>query len=313
MAKSNKCPALQQKGKVRIIAPSSACSQKEFVQSIEWLRSVGLEPLYRADLIDQAEFCYSDKLKQRVKDFKAALSERQSRLIWCLRGGYGALKLIPELKLLKNPTSPKVLVGLSDITVLHMIAKSLGLKTLHAPVLTRMARGIQPENLEILNLIFGRSQTVVFEGLVPKNKLAGKQSRMVGKVWGGNLTTLASLVGTKYQLKSKGSFVFLEDVQERGYRVDRYLEMLLQNGCFSGAKAIFFGDIVGGDEPDGKNWIDYVIKDFSSRVKIPVYTGIPSGHGEIQRPVPFGTDAVLDATFDSRTPKISLSVESPFL
>jgi muramoyltetrapeptide carboxypeptidase len=113
-------------------------------------------------------------------------------------------------------------------------------------------------------------------------------------VSGGNLITLQSSLATASEYKPKGTIVLLEDIGERGYRVDRVLEHFAQAGLWNGVRAIVFGDFTGGRDPDGKDRVPAVMQRFADQMRIPVLKGLRTGHGAVQRPVPFLTSATLN-------------------
>jgi muramoyltetrapeptide carboxypeptidase len=125
------------------------------------------------------------------------------------------------------------------------------------------------------------------------NDLARKPGTLNGMVSGGNLIVLQSTMGTLGEWDTRGRFLFFEDIGERGYRIDRVLEQFEQAGFFKRARAVIFGQFTGGNEVNGKNLISSVLKRFAESAKLPVLSGLQSGHDIIQRPVPFETKATL--------------------
>ena len=234
----------------------------------------------------------------RFKQLRDALLAKDSRAIWCVRGGYGANRLIPDLVKIKKPTgAPKLFMGFSDITTLHTFLNSKwGWPTVHGPMVDRIGRGLilKPELKELHDVYFGTEKKVYYHDLKPMNDAARKAKSIRGVITGGNLMTLQSAIGTKTPWKTEGKIVFLEEIDERGYRVDRLLEHLRQTGHFEKARAIVMGDFLGGNEVDDSNRVWPVIERFALQMKIPVLRGLQSGHGDLQRPVPFETPAVLN-------------------
>lgn len=280
---------------VDIVAPASACSEWELLQGLKCIERLGLVPRYSDHFIDSMYEYMAQTDDFRFQDLKRAISAPDSRAIWCVRGGYGSLRLIPRLLKLKPPKQPKIFIGLSDITSLHIFFnEQWGWPTLHGPMLGRLGGKIPPRELiEVENLVFGIQDRIVFNYLVPMNRPARQRKTLRGRVGGGNLLVVHSGQGTKNQLSGKGRFILIEEINERGYRVDRMLESLHQGGLFNGAKAVIFGDFVGGEEASGRYLWKETLDRFAEQMKIPVLKGIQSGHGWIQRPVPFESPAVL--------------------
>jgi muramoyltetrapeptide carboxypeptidase len=152
----------------------------------------------------------------------------------------------------------------------------------------------EEEKKEILDVAFGRVERLTFENLIPMNAAARGKKRITAPVTGGNLMTVQSSQGTPWAFHARGSVIFLEEVNERGYRIDRLLVSLRQSGYFDKAKAVVFGDFLGGDEPDGQNFVGPVLESFARETKIPVLRGLPSGHGSLRRTLPLATKSVLD-------------------
>src|SRR5262249_21726067 len=144
-------------------------------------------------------------------------------------------------------------------------------------------------------VVFGERNSVEFKDLQPRNSAAQKARSIRGTTMGGNLTVIQSLIGTGFLPSLKGSILFFEDVDERGYRLDRMFVHLAQAGIFNGVKAIVLGQFTGGNEPmpkgsdsPVKNHVPWAIENLAESQKIPVFSGIPVGHGPLQWPLPLG-------------------------
>ncbi|MCB0342575.1 MAG: LD-carboxypeptidase [Pseudobdellovibrionaceae bacterium] len=280
---------------VDIVAPGSACTPSELKGAVQFLKSWGLVPRYPAKLFGRDVFC-SNTDEKRFQFLKQALYARDSKAVWCLRGGYGAIRLLPQLEKLKKPKASKLFIGYSDVTTLHhFLNQKWHWSTIHGPLLARMGAPDLPikERRELQSLLFGQSPEITFSGLRPLNALARKSRLISSTVVGGNLVVAQSLMGTPWQAKTAGGILFFEEVSERGYRIDRMLEHLKQSGHFDRIKAVVFGDIVGGKEPNGRSLTNKAVERFASSVKFPVLRGVKAGHGAVQRPVPFLTPACL--------------------
>ena len=296
--------ALQEGDSVELVAPASRCSDEELQSAIRTVRELNLNPIIPDDIFAERHPLFSTKDERRFQFLKDAINRKESKAIWCLRGGYGCIRLLPALSKLKKPKKPKLLIGLSDISTLHnFFNQKWKWPTLHGPMLGTFAGRSPEERKEILDVIFGRIDEVRFPGLIPMNIAAMKDKKITGPVTGGNLMTIQSSQGTKSEFHAKNAIVFLEEVSERGYRVDRLFVSLQQSGYFAKAKAVVFGDFLGGNEPDGQNFVGDVLNQFAYESKIPVFRGLPSGHGPLRRTVPFATKAVLDMGQGSLTAK----------
>lgn len=281
---------------IDIIAPASKPSRKVLMDGVKKLKALGFKPRFHKGIISNDNPFHSNSDTYRLKHLYQALSATDSKVVWCVRGGYGCNRLLPELEKLKKPKSPKILIGYSDITSLHIfLDQKWNWVSFHGPQFDRIGGGrmTASQEKETFGTLNGTVTSVVFKNLKPLNRTARKKQNLRGTVTGGNMMVLQSTIGTKNQLNTKGKILFLEEIDERGYRMDRILEHYKQAGVLKGCKAIVFGEIVGGAEANGKNYCWYAINRFAESLKIPVFSGIKTGHGANQRVVPFNTKALL--------------------
>ncbi len=282
---------------VDLVAPGFACKPEELDGAIRFLREWGLKPRVPQKIFGRDVLCSSDD-RTRFRQLREALLAEDSAGIWCLRGGYGSIRLIPELSRLRQPKGrAKIFIGLSDITSLHVyLGQAWGWPTIHGPHLDRLGKkdSAKPAYVrELKKLLFGEINEIVFDKLKPMNALARKRGTIRASVTGGNLVTLQSSLSTPGHWETRGRILFFEELGERGYRVDRVFEHMRQAGLFDDARAIVFGDFTGGLEPDGRTRVPAVLQRFADTVGLPVFSGIKSGHDVVQRPVPFETRAEL--------------------
>lgn len=231
------------------------------------------------------------------------MNNPESKAVWCLRGGYGSIRLLPMIEKMRIPKEKKLLIGLSDISSLHAILnQKWNFPTLHGPLLDRLALNtLKPENIhELQQVLENPGYVAAFENLVPINKAAEKNKKIKAGIVGGNLMVVTSTLGTKSQLKTANRILFLEELSERSYRIDRCLQQMKQAGLFKAVKAVVFGDFTNCDEPNKDNHVHQVLESFFKTLNIPAFRGIESGHGEIQRPVFFNTEAHLACGEDAR-------------
>jgi muramoyltetrapeptide carboxypeptidase len=281
---------------VDVIAPGSKCTQLELENGLQFLQAWGLRTRVARNIFGQDPICANtDEI--RFSQLRDALTNSESKAVWCVRGGYGSIRLVPSLARLRRPKgSPKLFIGYSDVTTIHVfLNQEWNWPTIHGPMLDRLGRNItSPKHLrELKSLVFGGETEILFNGLKPMNQAAKKVKTIRGQISGGNLVTLQSSIGTEAAWKTNGRIIFLEEIAERGYRLDRMFSQLSQVGAFKNAKAIVLGDFLGGDEKDGTTQVPRVLRRFAESLDIPVMKGIRAGHGSIQRPVPFATVAKL--------------------
>lgn len=286
---------LQKGDIVDVVSPGFASTPEEVEKAREFLLKWGLVPRIPKNLI-QKHFLHSNTDEKRFGFLKDALEAKDSKIVWCLRGGYGSNRLLPYLDKMKKPKAQKLLVGISDITSLHVyLSQKWQWPTFHASLLDRMGSGKVPAKIEkeTMNLLFGKTSSVEFNKLKAMNEAALKMKPIKTSVVGGNLIVLQSTLGTPYQLKTDGKVLFIEDLGERGYRVDRVLEHFDQAGLFKKCKGLVIGEFLGGQETNGKTLWPQVFKTWAEKLDIPVFSGMEAGHGVIQRPLPLSTSAVL--------------------
>ncbi|WII70979.1 LD-carboxypeptidase [Bdellovibrio sp. 22V] len=283
---------------IDVVAPGYPSQPHEVEGAREFLKKWNLQARIPKGLI-KPHFLHAHEDEQRFAFLKAAIESKDSRVIWCLRGGYGSNRLLPMLAKLKKPKEPKLLIGISDISSLHtFFIQEWGWSTLHGPLLDRLGRNlVSPKHeKELHDILFGRTNEIEFKKLKPLNEAARKVRNLKSKVVGGNLTVLQSTLGTPWQLETKKSLLFVEDLGERGYRIDRMFEQFRQAGLFKQCHGLILGDFLGGEEPaTGKNNFKLVFKRWAQDLDIPLFQGLEAGHAMVQRPVPFNTPCVLNA------------------
>ena len=287
--------ALEDGDIVDIIAPGWATEPAVVEACLKFLESWNLQGRVPKNLFKK-NLIASNTDEARWAHLESALNAKDSKVIWCLRGGYGSLRLLPNLAKMKKPKSPKLVIGISDITSLHnFFNHQWQWPSLHGVLLDRMGRGrvSLPIQKEMKNLLFGKSSEVVFKKLKAVNAAAENVRSLKGLIVGGNLATLQPSLGTPWEFDLKNKFLFLEDIGERGYKLDRMLVHFEQAGKLKGCKGILLGHFTGGEEPGGGSYVKKALRMWADESKIPVFSGIESGHDVNLRPVPFMTPAKL--------------------
>jgi muramoyltetrapeptide carboxypeptidase len=282
--------------RVDVIAPASPAPDEMLAAGIGVLREWGLRVHLPEPLQDPKLWVAIDD-RRRWQQLRTALLSRESAAVWCLRGGYGSLRLVPKLEQLRRQPISKPVIGFSDITALHGAVQSRWrMNPIHGAVLTQLRAGAiaKSDKERLRGLLFGELDEVRAAGLRPLNDSARQASLLEGPVIGGNLATLQSLCGTSIQPNGRGAIVFLEDVNERGYAVDRLLTTLRLSGVLRGARAVVFGDFLGGDESNGRNLVGDAISALADDIKSPVYSGLPVGHGRRLLPLVIGLGARIE-------------------
>jgi muramoyltetrapeptide carboxypeptidase len=288
---------------VDIVAPGSSCSKEIFESAVIWLKAQGFVPRFPNDIFDP-EFFVSNSDEKRLKYFIDALRNKESKAVWCLRGGYGSIRLVPELLKIKKLPRQKLFIGYSDMTTLHLwLNQKMNWPTIHGPLLDRCGQNqLSEQNKnELLSLLAGQKNEIYFSDLKPLNLSARKKNlKLSGRIFGGNLSVFCSSLGTALQPQVQNDFLFFEDIGERGYRIDKMLNQISQSGLFKKCKAVFLGDFILGDESNGENHVWYALEKFFEKSKVPVFSGLQSGHAQIQRPLILNGKATLTCGKDLR-------------
>lgn len=283
---------------IDIIAPSSGVSTEDLINYYEKVKKLfsryDLTVRIPNDLIDYSKNPFSsNSLDYRTNHLVDALTNGASKAIWAIRGGYGAAKLLSRLKEIDRPITNKLLLGFSDITALHLFFENKwNFSTIHAPVINQL---ISNENLlkELEPIIFGREKIITYNKLSPLNEAAKEEISISATITGGNLSLVQTSLATFWEINAKDKIIFLEEVHEQGYRIDRMLNHLNQAGIFKEAKAIIFGEITPQKDisPD---LCPYAIKSFASEMTIPVVSLPMIGHDIFNNsPLPLGTECKL--------------------
>lgn len=280
---------------VDIIAPSSTVpidNLSEYYQKAKkLLANIGLIARIPDDLIDIEKDPFSaNSLEYRTKHIIDAFTNIDSKAVWAIRGGYGAAKLIPFLEKLEIPQTPKLVLGFSDITALHLFLENKwNWSSIHSAVVNQLIKNSKLLD-ELKPILFGEQINIKYNQLVPLNEHAKKPQNIEGTITGGNLCLVQTSLATSWQIDAKDKIIFLEDVGERGYQIDRMLNHLSQAGVFKEAKAVIFGEITPELEADGKNLCIISIENFSKSLNIPVLSLPVIGHNcNCNSPLPIGT------------------------
>lgn len=282
---------------VDIVAPACGCTDEEIRLSISIIESLGLKARIAEDIVDEQAFILcANSDEYRLAQMKDALTNNISKAVWCLRGGYGCARIIDELSKCKKPRKSKLFIGFSDITAIHlMLNHQWKWATLHAPVLFQCGKSLVTKESQdsIKEIMFGNSDKAEFHNIEPLNAPAKADMSIYSSVVGGNLSLLQTSIGTSWNIKGKNNIIFIEEVGERGYAVDRMLVHMKQAGIFDEAKAVVFGDFTGGLEADNISLNDMVINKFSNDVDIPVLKLHGVGHEKTNLALPLGSQAIL--------------------
>jgi muramoyltetrapeptide carboxypeptidase len=221
----------------------------------------------------------------RAAELLRALADPTIAGVFCARGGYGLMRIVARLDAAAFARAPKLIVGFSDVTALHAWATRAGVVSLHGPVVTQLGKLPAEDAESLLALAEATSPPPPMTGL---RALAGASS-VEGPLVGGNLEIVSRLVGSPWALALDGAVLFLEEIGERPYRIDRQLTQLELSGALDGLAGVVVGDFIGCAEKDGSAPdAETVLVERLGRRGIPVVTGAPIGHGSRNRAIPHG-------------------------
>lgn len=280
--------ALKAGDTIAVIAPSSHFEKELLLDGVSVLEKEGFRVVYRDDLFDR-DRCFSGTDARRKEEFVQYMQDPSVGAIMCARGGYGAQRVADHLNLKKIKTSPKWVVGYSDVTILlNLIRNQLGWVTVYGPTIARHFGIDAPrQNLEWLLRTITQSRPL---GALPMNEtVVVKPGRAKGVVSGGCLTLVQMSIGTEYEVQTDNSILFLEDRGEKLYEVDRMLQHLKHAGKLNKVKGIVFGSMILHPQEAEKNrelisLIQEILADFQG----PIIANFPAGHVDPFVPLPLG-------------------------
>jgi muramoyltetrapeptide carboxypeptidase len=293
---------------IGIVAPSAAPNEPERIRfAIDTVESRGFKVKPGAHLYDREGYLAGADAA-RAADLNAMFADDGVDAIWCVRGGYGASRILPALDYALMQQKPKALIGYSDITALHMaIHRHAGLVTFHGPV---AFRAFTPYSLGELKRVLWTGETPVrLGGPPPFDRTEGRvdwENRVAtlvpgkarGRLLGGNLCLMSHLCGTPYFPDLRGAILFLEDVEEAYYRIDRMLTQLWLSGALAGVAGVAFGKFTNCNSSPfflQNRPLDDILAERCRALGVPAVSGIMVGHIEDQTTLPVGCLAELDA------------------
>jgi muramoyltetrapeptide carboxypeptidase len=269
------------------VAPAGPVATERIALSVERCRSLGLEPLvYPSAHLRRGFLAGADE--DRLRDLQTAFDDPEVDGVWALRGGYGTMRIVDRLDLQRQLRDPIPFIGFSDNTTLHVRHHALGIVSFHGP----HPGGDFPSETEasFRSLLFSGVPAGPLLAAVPRTLVPG---RAKGTLFGGNLAVIAALCGGPDRLDARGRILFLEDVGEPAYRVDRMLTQLFRAGVFDGVSGLAFGrftDCPAGEEES----VAEVLHEAAERAGVPAVADLPFGHVAHNCTLPMGGAALID-------------------
>ncbi|MFH0800672.1 MAG: LD-carboxypeptidase [Pseudomonadota bacterium] len=284
--------ALNKGDTIGIAAPASPFDRAKFMKGIHALEKLGFRAFYQDDIFDQNRYLAGTD-RRRAEELSELIRRRDIAAIMFARGGYGSQRIIPLLDAKALSLHPKPVIGFSDLTaLLSFLRQSCRIPTFYGPVITQLgaAKG-EATGLALIRALTAKEPL----GNMPMGGVKViKPGQSEGPLVGGCLSLINSSIGTPYELNAEGSVLFIEEIGEKVYVLDRMLTQLKNSGVIGRARGIVFGSIVPlPDEPhDVGQMIHDVLADFTG----PVVAGFPAGHTDDFVTLPMGAAVKLTAT-----------------
>jgi|GEM_PF-2938312 len=270
---------LKDKINAAMVASSFSVPEPDVKKAVAFWSGLGVLLKRPSGVKKKKDLLCAHSLDTRLEELKKAFSSQElGDFVWALRGGYGFQELIPHLKKI-DFKSQKTFMGFSDGTSLHYyLNKSLGLASVHAPHPNWFAGNKNAKISSKIEYLLNnpKSFSPEFKALKKLNSVGGGSS-VSAKIVGGNLTTLVSVLGTSYDEGSKSNILFLEEVEEPAYKVNRMLTHLSQSGFLKGVRALVFGHLSHSSKNQEK-LIRAVVKRWAEKQSFPVVSGMQAGH-----------------------------------
>ena len=280
--------ALKKEDAVAVISTARKVSRSDLDFAINKIKSWGLNVCFGKNLFKQ-DHQFAGTIKERAEDLQWALDDVNIKAIFFARGGYGSVHVVDSVDWQTFTTNPKWLIGFSDITVFHShVHQCFNIPTLHAAMPITYLKNTDGAIKNIRDILFGEKVAYKFEG-----HSFNKNGKVKANIVGGNLSILYSLLGSKSQLNTDGKILFLEDLDEYLYHIDRIMQALKRAGMLENLSGLIVGCMNGMNDntiPFGKT-AEEIIRDVVSEYKYPVAFNIPAGHINENLPLLFGKKA----------------------
>jgi muramoyltetrapeptide carboxypeptidase len=300
--------ALRKGDTIGVVVPAGPLNRERIDRALARVRDRGFRIKTYGDIYRTRGYLAGDDAT-RAAELMAAFADPETSAVWCARGGYGVMRTLHLIDFNVIRSNPKVFVGFSDITALHIsIQRRTGLITFHGP---NLQDGFgQPDDMSTANqtalwrILLADQQSTSAAGYSYDLSTVEQLSLQpinggsaVGDLTGGNLAMLNSTMGTADEVHTDGKILFLEDVGERLYRIDRYLTQLRLAGKFVSVAGVLLGSFSydEGDQEDKPSDIAAFLSEFFANIGAPVLTGFPAGHARYNLTLPMGGRIKMDA------------------
>ena len=289
-------PYLKEGDTVAIVCTARKISKKELDPAIKLLTHWGLK-VKLGDTVGKEYHQFGGTDVQRAEDFQKMLDDKEVQAIWCARGGYGTVRMIDEVNFSSIETNPKWIIGYSDPTVLHCHIHNLGVATIHGQMCLEIENKTEATRDTLKNILFGNYDAIKFASDFKLNRTGHAKGQLIG----GNLSVLSSVLGSKSTIKTEGKILFLEDLDEYLYHIDRMVHNIKRNGFFKNLAGLVIGgltDMHDNTSPFGQS-AEEIIANAVKEFNFPVCFNFPAGHSKDNRALIFGAETELIVTKDN--------------
>ena len=283
--------ALRPGDTVGIIAPAGPIEPDALEAGCAWLLRRGYQPFYLPSILDR-DWYFAGSASRRLEEFHEMFTRHEVKAIICARGGYGCNYLLPGIDLNVVRSNPKIFCGCSDVTtLLTYLCDAAGLVTFHGPMLNI---DVRPDGVDekswLAAMTSGEAFEMVFNADEVQTLVPGSAE---GMLYGGCLSLLCASLGTPYEIETRGTILFIEDLAEPAFRIDRMLMHLKLAGKFEGVRGVIFGEMLNCGARGVQDYtLQQVVQRVLSDLDVPIAYGVRSGHvsrGNITLPLGVAT------------------------
>jgi muramoyltetrapeptide carboxypeptidase len=292
-------PHLTKGDLVYLCAPAKAIEKSYVLAAENWLNQIGLRAVRSKHLIGRHHY-FSGTEYERMSDLQEGIDHPEAKAIWCVRGGYGTIQILDGLQWAQFIREPKWVIGFSDICALHHKIQHLGFQSIHGTMALNIDKNSAEAKAKLAELLFGEKHT--FELTTHADNKQGEAS---GVLIGGNLSIVYSMLSGPDAYDFRDAILFIEDLAEHLYHIDRMLHALRRNGTLEQIKGLIVGgmtDLEDTDVPFGKSINELILAHFTYR-KIPICFDFPAGHIDDNQALVLGANVRLEV----RAEKTSLN------
>ena len=275
--------------KIGIVSTARKITLEELSPAIKLLENWGFEVVFGANLFEENNQ-FSGTVEQRISDLQSMIDNDAIKAVLCARGGYGTVQIIDNINFSSLKKDPKWIIGYSDVTVLHAHLNNLGIASLHATMPINFANNSNESLQSLKNSLLGKSNRIEC-----KSYAFNRLGRVDAEIVGGNLSILYSLSGSISDIDTEGKILFIEDLDEYLYHIDRMMMNLKRNGKLAKLKGLIAGrmnDMNDNEIPFGKS-VEEIILEHTKKYDYPICFGFPAGHINDNRCIKLGVKSVL--------------------